>query len=119
MRISDWSSDVCSSDLTRQACRMDFAPCRNRASLHRGPIRLTTQPATCMPTSRSCLAQVRHTHRSPRSIGCLSEGEGHPYAHSLRSSVRSEEQTSELQSLMRIQYAVFCLKKKQTTTIIN
>src|SRR3546814_13396 len=87
MRISDWSSDVCSSDLTRQACRMDFAPCRNRASLHRGPIRLTTQPATCMPTSRSCLAQVRHTHRSPRSIGCLSEGEGHPYAHSLRSSV--------------------------------
>src|SRR3546814_5696610 len=34
-------------------------------------------------------------------------------------SERSEEHTSELQSLMRISYAVFCLKKKTTTTIIN
>src|SRR3546814_2369473 len=34
-------------------------------------------------------------------------------------SLRSEEHTSELQSLMRISYAVFCLKKKKTTSIIN
>src|SRR3546814_2623420 len=36
-----------------------------------------------------------------------------------RSDCRSEEHTSELQSLMRISYAVFCLKKKKTTTIIQ
>src|SRR3546814_10341682 len=36
-----------------------------------------------------------------------------------QSVVRSEEHTSELQSLMRISYAVFCLKKKNTTTNIN
>src|SRR3546814_7810171 len=38
---------------------------------------------------------------------------GHPYRHSTIGSMRSEEHTSELQSLMRISYAVFCLKKKK------
>src|SRR3546814_1415672 len=37
---------------------------------------------------------------------------GHPYRHSTIGSMRSEEHTSELQSLMRISYAAFCLKKK-------
>src|SRR3546814_2536263 len=39
--------------------------------------------------------------------------------HFLPDDVRSEEHTSELQSLMRISYAVFCLKKKKHTTQIN
>src|SRR3546814_5556049 len=39
--------------------------------------------------------------------------------HRLRAKSRSEEHTSELQSLMRISYAVFCLKKKKTQTIHN
>src|SRR3546814_2722195 len=40
----------------------------------------------------------------------------HPTQHSATNPARSEEHTSELQSLMRISYAVFCLKKKNTIT---
>src|SRR3546814_9293874 len=46
---------------------------------------------------------------SPRRIGCFSYGSG--CSSEFYSGVRSEEHTSELQSLMRISYAVFCLKK--------
>src|SRR3546814_9713710 len=42
-----------------------------------------------------------------------------PTAEALLYGVRSEEHTSELQSLMRISYAVFCLKKKNQTQLIN
>src|SRR3546814_10352859 len=76
MRISDWSSDVCSSDLLRSSleCRIaDRSPYRTGAE-----------------------------RRSVRRHAVL----------------RSEEHTSELQSLMRISYAVFCLKKKKKKTNI-
>src|SRR3546814_1091107 len=82
MRISDWSSDVCSSDLVRRH-RHRFSGLQRRA---RG----------------SCDS----SHR-----GWLSSAER---GASLRG--RSEEHTSELQSLMRISYAVFCLKKKHPKT---
>src|SRR3546814_6521324 len=69
------------------------------------------------PWGRACLAALCHPHPAgkpaapprprPASAGSRDRG-GCPLA------ARSEEHTSELQSLMRISYAVFCLKKKQT-----
>src|SRR3546814_9636354 len=79
MRISDWSSDVCSSDLLRR---------------HRGDD-LETRP---------------HLGAQHRQIAGVAGMEAAPGFHV--GTRRSEEHTSELQSLMRISYAVFCLKKK-------
>src|SRR3546814_2061857 len=110
MRISDWSSDVCSSDLDRGD---DFqgAGCLNRRADHR-------------PESSR-----RFRHRGPRaslrpSHGCsgsANEEEAVMFGVLLMllcvaAAIRSEEHTSELQSLMRISYAVFCLKKKKNKT---
>src|SRR3546814_1686881 len=120
MRISDWSSDVCSSDLWRGRNRIKL---RGRNCFHaegaagrKGTVRtprlswsgcgkpvpddtwiarqskqddLRTAPRADAPARADAAARRRYTR--------------HP---------RSEEHTSELQSLMRISYAVFCLKKK-------
>src|SRR3546814_9953932 len=95
MRISDWSSDVCSSDLFRARAS------RSRAALLR--IRGIMLPIfLAAPAGRGALcAAVR---AAARQSGCLSRIS--------QKKPRSEEHTSELQSLMRISYAVFCLKKK-------
>src|SRR3546814_4262321 len=86
MRISDWSSDVCSSDLDHR--RVDRE--RDRADAHL--LWLDDPFAADLPGGRD---------------GALLDRVAVPG--------RSEEHTSELQSLMRISYAVFCLKKKTTT----
>src|SRR3546814_9773314 len=98
MRISDWSSDVCSSDLAggierRSGWNRIIAGSVGRATVEAGAeIRLN-------PESRLLLA----------SGNLFVDG-----SIEVRSgSIRSEEHTSELQSLMRISYAVFCLKKKK------
>src|SRR3546814_8466589 len=92
MRISDWSSDVCSSDLFRR--------CHDTEPLHKSPTRFAGRP------------DCRHSWH--RRIGANARpGTSTRKAHEPSSWVlRSEEHTSELQSLMRISYAVFCLKKK-------
>src|SRR3546814_4301578 len=118
MRISDWSSDVCSSDL--QACRA-AAP----APVH-PPGDITIGPAA----APACLPGGRHSPdaRWPRPIRrCGGAADRHPACEPGSSppgfpTARSEEHTSELQSLMRISYAVFCLKKKKNykhTTITH
>src|SRR3546814_5956642 len=103
MRISDWSSDVCSSDLRAHrsagARRIDdrlrpAAP--SRRLWHRGAARRQRQ------------RQDRHHARWRRDV----EQPEHQYLQPRQAELRSEEHTSELQSLMRISYAVFCLKKK-------
>src|SRR3546814_6646477 len=90
MRISDWSSDVCSSDLlVRFSPGSDFAAPNLRAVLA-DPARLKIYHF-----ARFDLAAIR------------------AYLGVVAAPVyRSEEHTSELQSLMRISYAVFCLKQK-------
>src|SRR3546814_4427120 len=114
MRISDWSSDVCSSDL--QPCLVQcpghaFPPVHGPDSSRRALRSATLQPSA---TSSSAIwtafsaAPLRMlsetTHRlSPRSCDRSSR---------MRPTKRSEEHTSELQSLMRISYAVLCLNKK-------
>src|SRR3546814_4611966 len=104
MRISDWSSDVCSSDLQR----------RQQQVIHVARLRGaggTPPRALC-----ACGGDIRKNGgaaRPPALVGAASAASSSPTRAKLLSSrKRSEEHTSELQSLMRISYAVFCLKKK-------
>src|SRR3546814_2875056 len=104
MRISDWSSDVCSSDLVFVAATDTFARGFSQtfsdiardygiyvvASNNQARYRASSDPVDIA------------TFRDP-DLPNVDE-------------VRSEEHTSELQSLMRISYAVFCLKKKKKNT---
>src|SRR3546814_1425135 len=113
MRISDWSSDVCSSDLsTPAAVKADKAfltvptetPKSSAIEVSLG----NTSPAFHRPPSIASEIFRRMTSCSFRlSVSGMRENEGGLIG-------RSEEHTSELQSLMRISYAVFCLKKKKT-----
>src|SRR3546814_5077347 len=108
MRISDWSSDVCSSDLVRPAAA---------ASL---------MMATDINAARNVAREFRWRWRShdskpagggnfaaPAPAWCYAVAPRDTSGRSLPRYNRSEEHTSELQSLMRISYAVFCLKKKK------
>src|SRR3546814_3372380 len=123
MRISDWSSDVCSSDLPT-ACAGSPTPRRTAIGTHRAA--RTIVPAHAhfrhRPWPRKATVQAEAAARSrdgqdaPRATSPKPPDRSDQGArHSSRSPVpdRSEEHTSELQSLMRISYAVFCLKKKK------
>src|SRR3546814_4372536 len=115
MRISDWSSDVCSSDLRVQAAaNIVIAQLIATLSQNIGELSPRGDARTAV---RGRLAQDGRNHRvsghansapQRRSLVsiCLPASVNH--------RARSEEHTSELQSLMRISYAVFCLKKKTT-----
>src|SRR3546814_8012058 len=115
MRISDWSSDVCSSDLI--AGIQDQAFHGGEAVLDRNFGRICTQ---LMPEFFSGLSV--HQFLDPGDVDemvpdCLVDEFGHTGVEialvALTAAFRSEEHTSELQSLMRISYAVFCLKTKK------
>src|SRR3546814_4463061 len=95
MRISDWSSDVCSSDL-RPAVASGL---EHPVGEHRHRLGVVEQQ-TPLSSATGHLGGTGD-HQPFLFVG----GEQHP--------ARSEEHTSELQSLMRISYAVFCLKKKK------
>src|SRR3546814_1818598 len=131
MRISDWSSDVCSADLPvevfgagqRQLQQGARAVLRRLAAHGLGAVegereggghRCRRRQPRDLPVAPAALlalevpeGEVDGIARGPRrqqrlqAVAVESFGEG-----------RSEEHTSELQSLMRISYAVFCLKKK-------
>src|SRR3546814_8654700 len=115
MRISDWSSDVCSSDLLCLWGRPEAQglPVEGRRSAHaHDRPRPRAGAAGGVGAAALCLSL------SARRSGDSADGRGAGDAlsgHSLPAciAVRSEEHTSELQSLMRISYAVFCLKKKK------
>src|SRR3546814_6381183 len=127
MRISDWSSDVCSSDLRVRrvgerpvpvACQRFAAVCfdgqhvpRRQAvdALPRG-VRIQRRPVA-ESLQQTAHGQLRAPgYRREQRLGLRCEPQR---AVRLR---KSEEHTSELQSLMRISYAVFCLKKKTKKT---
>src|SRR3546814_4250442 len=124
LRISDWSSDVCSSDLllsgsakrpfltSRSPCwagnvNLRAALCQNCSG---NPRRKTVCPARVWRRSDAHagrLCQGQHQRPEPRAPArCAAAG-------------RSEEHTSELQSLMRISYAVFGLKNKKNNVSIK
>src|SRR3546814_6523939 len=111
MRISDWSSDVCSSDL-RQTIRLPVLT----SSWQTVPLRYVAGA-----DAKDATFEVTGTGSGRFRVGVASlmpadnihgwRADTVAILKSLRSG-RSEEHTSELQSLMRISYAVFCLKKK-------
>src|SRR3546814_1609226 len=116
MRISDWSSDVCSSDLTISRAT---SPCSRRCWRNCAPRSCETRGCG----SKKC----RHDRFCKPALPPLRGGDAGQSrrAHLRRpatrynergvaDAARSEEHTSELQSLMRISYAVFCLKKNTT-----
>src|SRR3546814_9689552 len=108
MLISDWSSDVCSSDLQ---VRKKAAPALITMVARTVAVVLVPPWLGALPT----FVPGRLRHGGFGALDDLVELpaiEPHPAA--LRAE-RSEEHTSELQSLMRISYAVFCLKKKNKT----
>src|SRR3546814_1393142 len=113
MRISDWSSDVCSSDLHREvADRRQRADQQRQEARGRG-CRRQHQTETCAiddpARTRRALLQPCPAERIEirgQQIDRVRQAERDDQR-------RSEEHTSELQSLMRISYAVFCLKKKK------
>src|SRR3546814_2239004 len=109
MRISDWSSDVCSSDLRRSFV----------AAIAKIPDLIPLPPGFCFitgfgPATRTLekiagalgqpikVVALVHNHNGPATIDGMVGAEPE--------LARSEEHTSELQSLMRISYAVFCLR---------
>src|SRR3546814_9190520 len=109
MRISDWSSDVCSSDLARHAAEQVAHALRAEFAVIIG--------------AHAVMHPV-HCRRRQQGFRAGDEGDGdgrgddrrvqkllHQIVARQRNG-RSEEHTSELQSLMRSSYAVFCLKKK-------
>src|SRR3546814_4789895 len=129
MRISDWSSDVCSSDLADQGRRVD-AYFKRQFLLWDGRAKPRCQDYDCsqrrgkpeIGNDHACCLHPCAPHRL-HGVGQVEEGRvsGHevPIAEAMIAlSIiwRSEEHTSELQSLMRISYAVFCLKQQTTQT---
>src|SRR3546814_5808970 len=112
MRISDWSSDVCSSDLasTESLCRScwreDQIARDDDPHREAGPDRERRRNVELAPNDflTGLIDAVLRTgaQRTDQSVVAS------------RSELKSEEHTSELQSLMRISYAVFCLKTKKT-----
>src|SRR3546814_1748509 len=135
MRISDWSSDVCSSDLEIPVGAVLVDATGN--AVGEGWNRNIGEHD---PTAHAEIVAMREAGRAlanHRLVGCTLYVTLEPCAMCAMAmvharlarvvfgasdpktgaagSVRSEEHTSELQSLMRISYAVFCLKKKKTT----
>src|SRR3546814_5938715 len=117
MRISDWSSDVCSSDLANE----EDGKARHQ---RHGPGSAKRSPCARCEHGKAC------HRRPPRCLGLGLLGGNPLYFFSrwearmpsiassivsklLRTPGRSEEHTSELQSLMRNSYAVFCLQKQK------
>src|SRR3546814_2020694 len=115
MRISDWSSDVCSSDLFEKIWPTALvAPQLRPSPFHPAPWLKGADDASASPCSGSawgaCHAGSSAALAFFRCVAAASLGIERVTA--LHVAIRSEEHTSELQSLMRISYAVFCLKKK-------
>src|SRR3546814_9140021 len=111
MRISDWSSDVCSSDLPAEPGKALPDLRIVDAEFERDPDRgervldvVAPRHRQLDPVDRAYIA-VAVAHRDIETVRTAFGGHVDP--------ARSEEHTSELQSLMRISYAVFCLKKKK------
>src|SRR3546814_6654293 len=113
MRISDWSSDVCSSDLPINEPEGVLAPTDNFSMRRRGKGGQPLVNAAGVPDAIAFTApretQVIVDYKRGDGVDADADSEDGDGA---APPSRSEEHTSELQSLMRISYAVFCLKKK-------
>src|SRR3546814_2148441 len=109
MRISDWSSDVCSSDLPEFGSRTD--PASNLQLTARCVYAIKNLGLETVADVDSC-SDLNLLKQYGISRVRLIQIRTEINRYLRRRAARSEEHTSELQSLMRISYAVFCLKKK-------
>src|SRR3546814_9490727 len=123
MRISDWSSDVCSSDLEDIMNNLDRAHARRALPMNHAAKSVRFRMASITGSEvgrRSCWRGWRRGKPAANRYFCDARDEqrrlDRAWSHDRSAKIRqrSEEHTSELQSLMRISYAVFCLKKKTT-----
>src|SRR3546814_3953348 len=123
MRISDWSSDVCSSDLIaiwdpekERTISKDTHHQNVDFNIFEG---MTVRGVNTVTISQGKVVYQDGDIRTEKGAGrYVDRPTFPPYYQALNrqheaKAPRSEEHTSELQSLMRISYAVFCLKKKQ------
>src|SRR3546814_2504072 len=108
MRISDWSSDVCSSD---SLVIVQITLRRGRSDAMKRD--LYARIAANLGQAAGIRPQDVFVYLGENDFSDWSVGGGRM---SMEIAMRSEEHTSELQSLMRISYAVFCLKTKTETT---
>src|SRR3546814_6667646 len=130
MLISDWSSDVCSSDLETLAGGLAHghlqpvvAGRQAQAEVQRLAVDAFQFPGPAIPAALT--RGTGETGHAGDGQGCASRDmmgtdpiHGYDRARLLYRRIRrSEEHTSELQSLMRISYAVFCLQKKKVTSL--
>src|SRR3546814_3744981 len=117
MRISDWSSDVCSSDLAVPVALRGGRAWRQAYQVHAEGIeaqRIAQRPLLPLAAGRAPGLRIGRAFADLDSRR-IERGNRGALGHAVSSCRRrSEEHTSELQSLMRISYAVFCLKKKKT-----
>src|SRR3546814_3239070 len=118
MRISDWSSDVCSSDL-----KITKVQEKRLTHLQRGEKILPATEKRYEKLQQELVELMEGVHFNNNRLEQLVDQlygmnrrllthEGKMLRMAERCGVRSEEHTSELQSLMRHSYAVYCLKKK-------
>src|SRR3546814_8235806 len=107
--ISDGGSDGCSSDLRAGVARTALPACRSGGSTGGSRGRATRAGSEGARGSGSCGAAWCASAACPRCPAATARRR----CPAASTSARSEEHTSELQSLMRISYAVFCLKKKK------
>src|SRR3546814_2534734 len=125
MSISDWSSDVCSSDLLEGFVEWRYTA---RADVDRATAVVFTVTGRCVDhqdfidrdAARELVADQcslefdTAKRRDQQQFDAIDRSRVvHRAPRQRRAGHRSEEHTSELQSLMRISYAVFCLKKKK------
>src|SRR3546814_4393887 len=117
MRISDWSSDVCSSDLAGPEDRSGSRLPQDRRTTVTASLAERRNPLTIKPdpskAAQACRLLIRAYLDGPDGVEWSDVQDALTVAlQAFHLPERSEEHTSELQSLMRISYAVFCLKKK-------
>src|SRR3546814_10716516 len=114
MRISDWSSDVCSSDLDWMVRNSGWYLAAYLCAFYGVLVILSLYLDRRRPDLKTALGHaLRLLPRYLLSAVLI----GLPVVAGIGLLGRSEEHTSELQSLMRISYAVFCLKKKKQYNI--
>src|SRR3546814_5506042 len=114
MRISDWSSDVCSSDLDVAGHVVEIVVQAQRPALHavdHAQLAADFVGGDDAP-GRRILEAVEEAWLADDLLGECGGGSQHKQHAQDFQDRRSEEHTSELQSLMRTSYAVFCLKKR-------
>src|SRR3546814_7670421 len=115
MRISDWSSDVCSSDLGIAGQAAPQFPGLRISGQDRHAVE------ALLPMPDGAIARVADCRFGKALVRGLEFLQAHHigsrFGQPFDQPGRSEEHTSELQSLMRISYAVFCLTKKTTKSI--